>query len=74
MSHWRKPPPETKRTHRLGNLTIGGPGAADGGNPLGPGEVDAFYWLLSLPFRMLLFIARLLFKGRLKLQTVLKKE
>lgn len=66
MGYWRKPPPETENTHRLGNLTIGG-GVSDGGNPVGPGEADAFYWWISLPFRILFFTLRLVVRGLFKL-------
>jgi hypothetical protein len=51
----------------MGDLTV-----SDGS--LDPGERQVLLWWISLPFRMLLFIVGLLFKGLLRLQTVLKKE
>jgi hypothetical protein len=37
VSHWRKPPPETERTHRMGDLTV-----SDGS--LDTGERQVLFW------------------------------
>ena len=67
MVHWRKPPPETEETCRMGSVTLGEGFGAMGGIPLGPGEAQAFYWWISLPFRILFFVLRLIVKGFIKL-------
>ncbi len=50
----------------MGNLTIGCLGG-DGGNSLGPGEAEAFYWWISLPFKIPFIMLRLVAGGLIKL-------
>ena len=67
MGYWRKPPPETKKTCRMGSVTLGEGFGAMGGNPLGPGEAEAFFWWISLPFKIPFFVLRLVARGLIKL-------
>ena len=57
-AHWRKPPPDTEKTHRWANLTITGiSGWAT--SPGGPGSWELLMDLVELPFRLVFALLRL---------------